>query len=339
MTLSFKENDALELIEKDTSYENYFFNKVSDIKWFYPLKEKGYLNPEKAPGPKSADKKGYYTFLHWNVLDYLEKISQKTNLPENKKYINELLDIIKKVTEYHINKGKCLDNFYTWQSFVKILVNIPNDRISGDIIDLIPIWLDTKFSNTLVPVEILKNFLPKFLDSDDSEDLKKAEKIVDIVTQIKFIPQYTGQEMEEIKEKYKRIFNFNKPEEEITEEGENQIISSRDVEAKDAITIVDGYILNENFFVQKKANEVGEKCSWQIIYTLADRLKQIIESEYPDKDYDLSYIWLKSLFENPKYYLLAKEIITLILRDIIIAKSKKDKETTSRYPECFLRKI
>ncbi len=330
----FKENDLLELIKKDTLYENYFFKKVWDIKWFYPLKEKDYFSPDKAPDSKPSEKEGYSSFPYWNVLPYLERVSEKTKLSENKKDIDELLNIIKNVTKYHIDNSKRLDNFYTWQSFAKILVNIPNNKISIDIIDLIPIWLDTKFDNILVPIEILKNLLPKFLDSDNSEDLKKAEKIIDITTGIKPI-YYTKQEKQKINEKYKYI--LDKPEEQRTEV-EKAAISLSNTGIKEFTTIVDGYILNEKFLAQKKANEVGEKCSEQIIYTLADRIKQIIQNEYPDKDYDISYIWIKSLFENSEYSLPAKTIITLILRDIIIAKAKKDKKTSRGILHTFLKK-
>lgn len=314
----------------EEKYQNYFFKNVKSCSWFDILKANDYFNPIKAPSPKSDDKKDYYTFPHWNVLDYLEEVSKKVNLPENEKYIDELLNIIKKVTEYHLNHKKCLDNFRTWQSFVKILVNIPNNKVSEEIIGFISIWLDTKFDNKLVPMEILKNLLPKFLNSnkaedDKVEDLKKAEEIVDIVTEIKYIP----------KEIYRHI--SDKPEGEGTEEEKIQIEHYRDIEAKDAVTIVYGYFLNEKFLVQKKAYEVGEKCSKNIIYKLADRIKQIIQNEYPDKDYDLSYIWIKSLIDTPRGYLSAKTIITLILRDILISKAGKDKEATEKILNSFIK--
>jgi len=291
--------DFLNKIQRRTIYEDEFFRKISKLGWFDELKNRDYFKANLDTAPKKTKENQYYVPF-WNVLPYLENVSAYSGQAGNEEYTDKLLLIIKEVTNYHVEHNRCLDNCFTWQSFVKILVNISNDKISEGIIDLISIWLDTKFNNTLVPIEILKNLLPKFLDSDDPEDLKKAEKIVDITTGIKQV-YYTEQE-------------------------------------KQKITIVDGYILNENFLVQKKAIKVGEKCSGQIIYTLADRIKQIIESEYAD-NYDLSYIWLKSLFENPKYYYLpAKTIITLILRDIIIAKAKKDKEATKDILHEFLQK-
>lgn len=328
-------NYFLDKIQRKTIYEDDFFRKISKLEWFDELIKRNYFKPNPDTAPKERREKQYY-IPYWNVLPYLERVSEKAKLSGNKKYIDELLNIIKEVTEYHLNNNKCLDNFYTWQSFAKILVNIPNNRISIDIIDFISIWLDTKFNNTLVPIEILKNLLPKFLDSDKAEDLKKAEKIVNIVTKIKCISKYTEQGKRDIKERYKHI--FDKPEGERTEEEKIQIEHYRDIEAKDAVTIVYGYFLNEKFLVQKKAYEVGEKCSEKIIYTLARRIKQIIRNEYPGKDYDLSYIWIKSLLDAPGVYLSAKTIITLILRDILISKAGKDKEATEKILNRFIKK-
>ena len=66
MNLKPKEKAVLKMIEEDISYENYFFKKVINVKWFYPLKEKGYFAPEKAPGVKPAEKEGYYVPLSFS---------------------------------------------------------------------------------------------------------------------------------------------------------------------------------------------------------------------------------------------------------------------------------
>lgn len=107
MALSPKEKAVLELISEDIAYENYFFDKVSDVKWFYLLKERGFFAPEKAPGPKPAEQEGYWVIPQWNILDYLEKISKQVSLPDNERYTDELLEIIKNVTKYHIEHDKC----------------------------------------------------------------------------------------------------------------------------------------------------------------------------------------------------------------------------------------
>ena len=182
--LTSKEKAVLELIENDKVAEDYFFKKVSNPKWFPYLKEKGFFSPEKAPGPKPADKEGFYTIPYWNVLDYLERISQKVNEPDKEIYIDELLEIIKKVTEYH-KKTNAIDNYRTWSSFIRIVSNLPNEKITDVIINLIPIWLNSDFGSTVQVMEIVNKLIPKFLRMNSNDnDIKKAEKIIENILQI-----------------------------------------------------------------------------------------------------------------------------------------------------------
>lgn len=315
-------NKVIELI-KDKSFEDYFFKNVKSTKWFHPLKEKGYFAPEKAPGPKPADKEGYWTIPHWNVLDYLEKVSQQVTEPGNEEYIDELLNIIKGVTKYHIENDKCLDNYRIWWYFVKILVNLPTEKITDEILDLIPVWLDSKFDNMLPATEILEKLLPKFLDSKNPDDCQKAEKIVDFVTQVKWIPKYTEQQKEEIKKKYEHI--FNKPDEERTED-EKLTIALLGLETVEPKTIVDTHWLIESFINQTNAKKIGEKCTENIIFNLADKLQGIFKRK--DSKYDFSYIWFNSLSDNPEFTSSCEVTLTLILREILSAKAKNNIEVT-----------
>ena len=47
--LNDKDKKVMMLIEQDATHSNYFFHKVKDMKWFYPLKEKEFFLPEKIP--------------------------------------------------------------------------------------------------------------------------------------------------------------------------------------------------------------------------------------------------------------------------------------------------
>jgi len=131
---------------RQKKYEDYFFKKVTSINWF------DILNREE------IEEEGVYRIPQWNVLPYLERVSEQVNIPGNEKYIGELLDIIRNVTQY-LKHGKKLDNYYTWYYFVKILLNIPNDKIPIDIIELISTWLDSKFEVTLPEIKKLKKLL------------------------------------------------------------------------------------------------------------------------------------------------------------------------------------
>ncbi|MHA1877954.1 MAG: hypothetical protein ACTSUC_16040 [Promethearchaeota archaeon] len=280
---------------KSKPFADYIFNKINSLPWFYPLKDIGYFNPENIPGPQHAAKEIYVRMPIWNVLPYLERISQQVKEPGNEKYIDELLNIIRDVTQYHIKNKKCLDNYYTWTYFVRILCNLPNEKIPIDIIELIPIWLDSKFDTSLQGSEILTKLLPKFL-TDSPEDIKKAEMIVFYATDVK-------------------IF---------------------DLKGKEYMTKIDTQRLIEAFVNKRFAKKIGELCSKKLIDKLAKRLQEVLRRKYLECIVDLSYIWMPSLSDYPSFVDKAEEILTIILRDIVLARSHKDEETARKILKEFL---
>ena len=262
MNLDPKEEAVLEMIEKGISYENYFFRKATNIKWFYPLKEKGYFSPEKAPGIKPAEKEGYYV-PQWNILPYLERISQQVNVQGNEKYIDELFIIISEVSKYKDSKGQHIDNYRTWHSFVKILSNLPNSKITNEIIDLIPIWLSSRFDTTLPGAEIIRKLLHKFL-KDNPEDIKKAEKIIKHITSIKFFP-VSEEKKKDLKEDEKKEL------------------------------LIDSYFLKEGF--KMYSEDIGKKCSEKVIKDLADKIKKLLKRNKEEGTYNSFYEELDYLDE------------------------------------------
>jgi hypothetical protein len=288
MNLDPKEEAALHLIEKGSSYENYFFNKVVDIKWFYPLKERGYFSPEKAPGVKLAEKGGFY-IPRWNVLPYLEKISEQINTQENERYISDLLEIIREVSKYKNSDEQLIDNYRTWHSFVKILSNIPNSKIPNDIINLIPIWLNSKFDTALPGREIIRTLLPKFL-TNEPEDIKKAERIVNYITDFKISPLDNDDKRSKLKIEY--------------------------------------HYLKEGF--EKYSEDIGKKCSEKVIKDLEIKVKKLItrkeegtyhsfyeDLEFLDEPLDmLTFIFKKILGSKAKHDVdTTKKILRKFLRD------------------------
>ncbi|MBL7148151.1 MAG: hypothetical protein ISS82_04975 [Nanoarchaeota archaeon] len=322
MNLTPKEKAVLNLINEDVAYENYFFQKVSDLKWFYPLKELGYFNPEKAPCLKPSKKEGYFTIPEWNVLPYLERLSQREDI--NNEYIDELLSIIVNTTNYHIENNNSLDNYRTWWYFIKILYNIPNEKNNDEIIELISIWLESRFDTALVGSEILDKFIPKFLDSSNREDVQKAERIINLITKIKWDDKYKGKQKEVLIKERSSI--LGKPENERTKD-EKLKISFFNPEEKEPYFVIDKFYIFDSFLKKGIAKKVGEKCSIDIVFILADKLKDIIKEQFNTKE-DLSYIWLNSFFHKTESILDIKELIALIITEIILGKveSKNQKE-------------
>lgn len=238
-----KENalKIFQLIKNDEHIRDHFFKNVKSTDWFYPLKEKGFFSAENAPSPKASDEENYFAVPQWNILPYLERVSQKVNIPDNEKYVDELLTIIRNVSNFRDVNNRHIDNYRTWWYFTKILLNIPNKSIPLEIIDLIPIWLNSRFDTSLTVSEIATKLLPKFLpDIPANGDIQKAEKILGYITEIKGI-----------------------------DEGE------------EPRTSVDYFWLIESLIKQGNAAKIGEKCTENLLYLIADRLKKVFRHQNP----------------------------------------------------------
>lgn len=237
--LSPKQEAVLDFIKEDAAYENYFFGKVSDPAFFFALKKKGYFSAENAPSAQPADEEGYFKIPEWNVLPYLERLSRWVKSPRDDNYIDGLLTVIEEVSR------KRTDNYRTWWHFVKILLNIPNERIPLRIIGLIPIWLESRFDTGLQGAEIAEKLLRKFLGEDPSaEDIDKAEKIIESITTIKNLPAPK----------------------------EKTVLTERR-----ATTFLDAYWLVQAF--EKYSQDIGRKCSDKVIRDLAEKQRCFLEND------------------------------------------------------------
>ena len=64
--------------------------------------------------------------------------------------------MIKDISNYENEKGEALDNYLVWMEFIGILVEIPNQYIGSEVLDIIEIWMNSKFDKDRIPFEIGK---------------------------------------------------------------------------------------------------------------------------------------------------------------------------------------
>jgi len=278
---------AIDVYYKKEQYQRYFFSNINNPKWLKYLKLHGLLkNSPKPIEPENSP--GYYMIPHWFILDYLEKISESVQ-DNNINIVEDLLEIIQSVSLFKDEYGNYIDNYRTWFSFAKILINLPAEKITSDIIDLIPIWLDSKFDTSLCGSEIGLKLLPKFL-TDNPDDIKKAEKIIEAITAIKTVP--LSEEKAEIagKKEEKKFF-------------------------------VDPYWIGEIF--KKYADNIGKKCSVKVIIDLNQKIKNLLTKVY-DGTYRSFYEEKKYPAEEPL------DLLTLILKRVLLAKAEIDIESTKK---------
>ena len=263
---------AIDIMQDNKSLENYFFSKVSALKWFDELNRHGYFNAEKNPDPLPAKQRGYYSIPEWNILLYLEKVSERLNLRDNEEYIDKLLRIIKDVS------AAKKDNYRTWWFFAKILINIPPQKIPDEVIELIPIWLDSKFDVSLVGSEVGLKLLPHFLSGDPpAQAISKAEMIVSCVADFTQIKQ---------DKKKTRLINI-----------------------RDKFKFkIDPYYVKDVF--EKYSKDIAEKCTSNVLDDLITKIKKLLnkdESLIPIETETNAYLLVLSSNDNQ----LSVEIINV----------------------------
>jgi hypothetical protein len=178
--------------------------------------------------------------LFWPVLDYLEKVSAQVIChPE---YGKELIDIIRNVVNYSRNQKK-INNYYIWWYCVKIIINLPNSNIKADLpVEEFKLWLYEWTEQDSVQHQtiddISEKLLPKFLADDAT--IPYAEAIINVITGIRTSNQ-----------------------------------TKTTIGRKDADLVWDSYWLQEAF--KNNLALIAQKCSDQVIYGIADKLKLTLE--------------------------------------------------------------
>lgn len=241
-------------IEKRDDTLTEFLNTVNEIKWFYPFKILGFFNPKMIPMPQESEK-GMFSIPEWNILTYLEKISNNTSIGED--IIFEIINIFENTTNYHINNKnlvegynfKTTDNYRTWWFFIKVLANIPNRYITLKILKYLEVWLASTFDTTLQTSEITNKIIPKFLNDDSTEeDIAKFEFVFELLIRFK---------ERSIPEEYGKLLGNNK-------EYEFQL---------------DFYWLKELFEKDSFIRLFGEKASINIYLKIIQSLKVLLKGD------------------------------------------------------------
>lgn len=162
---------VLALVDSDISYERDFYKRLDKASWFEILKRKDVFNPTNNPAPIQV-KEGFQ-IPFWEPLIYLEKLSLQIKNGQSLELIDEIISIINNASQNPI------DNYRTWYLFIKILNNLPKEKIPLETLNFIPIWLKGSFDTMIQSSEICENLLPKFLSENPTEeDIQKAELIL-----------------------------------------------------------------------------------------------------------------------------------------------------------------
>lgn len=180
-----KVSRILQKIKKTKSLEDYFFRKLASTNnpfpWLKILKEKGYLNPEKNPPPKEVpEKPGYYQIPYWNILGFLENVATQNLKTPDEGITTLLVETVDSIIDYRDSEGQRVENTKTDWAMIKIIANLPLEKLNDKHIEFVRISLNSKWNTLLASAEIGKTLVPRLL-SEGTRDLflKLLEVILD----------------------------------------------------------------------------------------------------------------------------------------------------------------
>ena len=188
MPLDPKSEAALNAMDSSVQLQAYFFSKAEGLQWLRPLLQRGYFDATRNPAPVVDEKRGTVSIFNWPALDYLERVAREASDKADKESASLILGVLHRVTKPE--SGEAVDNYRTWWKFAKVLSYLPLSAIGLADLELLQIWLATRYNTSLIATETSR-LLSRFLASHDPADHRKALEIVKIVTHLQ-APDTTG---------------------------------------------------------------------------------------------------------------------------------------------------
>ena len=174
---------VLSNIFKQPRIESVFYRCLRSLEWFHPLLNAGFFDASTVPNLIKVD--GGIRFSFWAPLPYLEFVSEEIARGNHSNLSKSLVEIMTNVTDRYLVDDN-LDNYFLWNSFLKILTNLPNSLVPIEVLDLIPQWLNSRFDTLTVSADICEHLLPKFLENPNGDDIVKAERL--LINILKLVP-------------------------------------------------------------------------------------------------------------------------------------------------------
>jgi hypothetical protein len=142
--------------------------------FFDHLREANLFSPEHNSGPIPSKEPGFVRIPYWSALDYLEAVARLAGNNNDTSLAQKVLDITRSVSIYRDHAGNIVDNYHTYRKFAEIFSLVPTDAIAKKDLDLIPIWLSSKYDRGMVGHALDLGALRHLLASNSPDDWEKA---------------------------------------------------------------------------------------------------------------------------------------------------------------------
>lgn len=156
-------------------------------KFFDPLTKAGLFKPENYFGPIPSDKEGFVHIPFWSALKYMEAVAKQSGEQNDIVLAKKVMNVVRSVSSFREPDGNPRDNYHTYYIFSEILGMLPPTAVTRDDIELIPIWLSSKYDRGIVASTLDKGFMRRALSSETPEEWEKACRVLYHCTAIEWV--------------------------------------------------------------------------------------------------------------------------------------------------------
>jgi len=253
-------------------YFIYYLNKLkNNINWLQPLYEINFLKSTNQKQPVlNIDKN--YTTPFWDVLDYLNTISEQNHKENNNEITCTLINIIEDLINFPLNANSFQNPRNDWM-ILKIIFNLPPEKLKIEFISYIEKALKNIYDTSLISGEIEQSILPRLISAQRKDLIIKLFEII-----LKY--DYTKSQHRKIKpimETYWLLESINKNKTKLAELCGLEIADLAEKTIKKIITN-DQYIYGIRFLGKPRGDYMNH-FEWIIVYLLEDMLMLTYDSQ------------------------------------------------------------
>ena len=146
--------------------------------YFDLINGKGLFDAKHNRGPMPAKEEGFVHIPYWPALDYLAGVAKIAGERGDNVLGNKIMNVVRTVSLYQEPDGSRIDNFHTSALFAKIIGLVPLSSIEMKDIDLIPLWLDSKYDQVTVAPDLSKGILCRVFNDGTEKSLQIACRIL-----------------------------------------------------------------------------------------------------------------------------------------------------------------
>ena len=159
------------------------------ISYFDPLADAGLFDPSQNPAPVPAEEPGYVQIRFWDALNYLEAVARHSGDTNDLALADKPMSVVRAASRVNEPDGTTRDNYHTWRIFATILGLVPTAAVKIEDLELIPVWLESRYDRGLVASALDKGILEKLLASNVPNDWNKACVIMRHCTAIQWVEE------------------------------------------------------------------------------------------------------------------------------------------------------